>query len=85
MLNPKAGLGNVTNTAHLSGIELGDLRTLADPEDSATISSSGNLALTGTESAPVMFGGLALLLLGISVSVAAVVLRRRPDGRPTGD
>jgi uncharacterized repeat protein (TIGR01451 family) len=83
MLNPKAGLGTVINTAHLSGIELGDLRTLADPEDSATISTSGKLALTGTESAPVMLGGLALLLLGIAVSVAAVVLRRRSDGRTT--
>lgn len=83
MLNPRAGLGTVMNTAHVSGIELGDLRTLADPEDSASISSSGRLALTGIESAGVMFGGLALLLLGIAVSIAAIVLRRRSDGRPT--
>ena len=83
MLNPKAGFGTVMNTAHVSGVELGDLRTLADPEDSASISSSGGLALTGTQSAPIMFGGLALLLLGLAVSIAAVVVRRREDGRPT--
>jgi hypothetical protein len=82
MLNPKAGFGTIMNTAHVSGVELGDLRTLADPEDSAMISSSGRLALTGTESAPLMLGGLALFLLGIAVSVAAVVVRRRTDGRP---
>jgi uncharacterized repeat protein (TIGR01451 family) len=83
MLNPKAGFGTVMNTAHVSGVELGDLRTLADPEDSASISSSGGLALTGTPSASIMFGGLALLLLGLAVSIAAAVVRRREDGRPT--
>lgn len=83
MLNPKAGLGTVVNTAHVSGVSLGDLSTLAEPQDSATISTSGTLAFTGSASGSVMLGGLALLLLGLAVSIAAVVLRRRTDGRLT--
>jgi hypothetical protein len=83
MLNPRAGFGMITNTAHVEAVSLSsinlNLPTLALPvlQDSATIMSMGGLAFTGANVQPMLLLALLLLALGAALAFAAAAFRRR--------